>query len=257
MGDNARGLADSAMDFAMKTKNGTADADRLDGTKAAEKIYGLGGDDIIYGGGGDDRIWGGDGNDYISGEGGLDTLFGDDGDDTMSGGKGSDHLVGGDGNDILMGDAGKDVIKGGAGLDRLFANTGNDVMDGGEDSDIYTVMADAPRITDKDGNETYYIELNDKSPSSAWISDITGEDTIIFNDFTLDQLEFKQEGFDLIIRVDGYEEETTISYFFAGKKYRVEEVQVSDGDGGTAEYDLTDIGDGEFPDYTNGDDIWG
>jgi Ca2+-binding RTX toxin-like protein len=237
----------------MKTRKGTTEADTLHGSGVAEKFYGLDGNDIIYGAGGDDRIWGGEGNDVLWGENGRDMMFGDDGDDFLYGGNGGDQLNGDAGNDILAGYAGKDTVKGGAGLDRLFANGGNDVMDGGEDSDSYSVMADAPRITDKDGGETYSIE---GAASSAWISDITGSDTIVFEDFEIDEIELKQDGFDLVIRVAGYAEETTISYFFAGQKYKIEEIEVDDGDGGTTDYDLTDIKDGDLSDYTSGSDIW-
>jgi Ca2+-binding RTX toxin-like protein len=239
----------------MKTKKGTAEDDDLNGSGVAERIYGYDGDDKIHGNGGDDKLWGGNGVDWIYGDNGLDTINGDAGDDFLFGGNGSDHVYGGDGNDILVGGLGKDVMNGGAGQDNLSANTGNDEMNGGAGSDTYTFMTDSPRIMDKDGSETYYVQLSSR-PSSAWISDITGSDEIVFNDLTIDELEFKQNGFDLVIRVAGYEEETTISFFFAGQKYKIEEIEVDDVDGGTTDYDLTDIKDGDLSDYTSGSDIW-
>ncbi|WP_246748620.1 calcium-binding protein [Rhizobium setariae] len=240
----------------MKTTKGTTGHDGLTGTKAADLIHGLEGNDTIKGLGGSDRIWGDDGIDWLYGDGGSDTLFGNAGDDFLFGGAGKDLLDGGDGNDILVGDAGNDTIKGGEGNDRLFANTGNDTLNGGNGNDYYSVMADAPKITDKSGAERYEIAFNDLRPSSAWISDVGGLDEIVFKGFELGQLEFMQSGLDLVIRVEGFKQETTLSYFFAEAKYQVEQLEVSNGKGGLKEYDLTEIEDGEFMDFTSGDTIW-
>jgi Ca2+-binding RTX toxin-like protein len=94
----------------------------------------------------------------------------------LSGGSGNDILVGGEGSDTITGDAGNDSLYGGAGNDAYEFSTG-----GGQDI----------------------------------ISDESGDDILKINSHvTKDQLEFTQDGADLIIGIKGTLDTVTIKNWF-------------------------------------------
>jgi hypothetical protein len=103
------------------------------------------------------------------------------------------------------------------------AMLGNDQMDGGKGNDIYRMGMDKARATDKSGNDEYHIEntLAD-GDGSAFIFDRTGKDTLVFDDFVKDDLIFTREGFDLLIEIDGFRGETTLSGFYLNRNNRIE-----------------------------------
>ena len=261
----------------MKTRKGTESDDVIEGSKAAEKIYGLGGNDAITGGGGDDKIWcgnnvgsendqwdkadGGAGSDLIYGEDGIDFLHGGAGADRLFGGNDDDFLFGDGGKDALHGDAGDDIIIGGIGKDMLYgglgndsldAISGNDVMDGGEGNDLYFTGEGKVNTIDKSGSDKYFILEPD---AFASITDRTGKDTLVFNNFVKDDLMFTRQGFDLLIEIDGFRGETTLSGFYLNKNNRIETLMdSSDNDKG---YDLSVLKMLKFDSAdVNGEDLW-
>lgn len=246
---------------------GGAGNDRLSGGSGADQLYGNSGDDILYGDSGDDRLRGGDGSDRLMGGTGADRLWGDAGDDFLFGESGADILSGGDGNDILGGGTGTDDLRGGAGNDTYFNQTGNDTMYDTAGDDIFHIQGNRarPEITDKTGSDHYIVE---NPASRGWIFDLGGaNDEIEFHKYVgssestlakLSELDFVRDGSDLLVRVDGHKEYTTLSYFFEGSKYRIEDLVVGTGKSvdGTKEYDLRDLSKLELEKWTSGDDLW-
>lgn len=55
------------------TKEGTAEADRIQGTTGSDVVFGFEGDDVLRGKAGDDRLVGGRGDDLLKGGAGRDT----------------------------------------------------------------------------------------------------------------------------------------------------------------------------------------
>jgi hemolysin A len=244
----------------MKTKRGTAGIDDLNGTRLADQILGLDGADIISGKGGNDKLRGGEGSDEIRGGGGGDKLFGDGDDDFLFGDSGSDVISGGDGNDIIIGGSGNDILKGGDGNDRLFSNTGNDRMNGGEGDDYYEIGRGTVETIDDFGNDEYKITAD----SSVKIDDQDGVDKLRFADteksltITMNFLMFQRSGDDLVITVDGYKGETTITFFYAEENYRIERIYDEDPDHATG-YNLEiknilNLSNGDEP--IRGIDLW-
>lgn len=211
----------------MNKKRGTAGIDELNGTRRADQILGLDGDDFILGKAGNDKLFGGDGADEIRGGSGSDKIFGDGDDDFLFGDNGNDAITGGDGNDIIVGGAGNDVLRGGKGDDRLFSNTGDDRMNGGEGDDYYEIGRGTVATVDDFGNDEYKITAD----SSVKIDDRDGNDKLRFVDteksltITLHELMFQRSGDDLVITVEGYKGQTTITFFYAEEEtYRIERI---------------------------------
>ncbi|MDB5526333.1 MAG: hypothetical protein JWM58_4096 [Rhizobium sp.] len=261
----------------MKTRRGTENDDTIVGGGGPERILGLGGNDTITGGGGDDKIWcgdngvvglgmwdhadggagndllyGEDGSDYLAGGTGVDRIFGGNDNDFLFGGNGNDSIYGDAGDDIIGGDKGKDSLFGGVGNDRLMAIFGNDVMVGGKGDDIYLLGRDRAHTTDKSGNDEYHIENGD---AFGFISDKTGKDTLVFDDFVTDDLVFTRHLNDLIVSIDGFRGETMLSNFFLNKNNRIETlIDNSDHEGG---FDLSVLKMLKYDqDTVNGEDLW-
>ncbi len=130
-----------------------------------------------------------------------------------SGTTGNDTVLGGDGADTLDGLAGNDILQGGLGNDNLVGGAGTDTLVGGA------------------GNDSY------------WMALVSGSDTIQENDATagntdvarfdvgiaIDQLWFTQAGNNLEVSVIGTGDKFTISNWYLGSQYHVEQFQTSDG----------------------------
>lgn len=125
------------------------------------------------------------------GEAGSDRLFGQNGSDNLDGGEGRDWLFGGNGDDTLRGGAGdSDYLSGDAGSDTyLFAaGFGVDTLDN-EDADSASI------------------------------------DRAIFEEASIEELWFSQEGDHLQITVAGTSDQVTISHWFAGDDFQLDEIQ--------------------------------
>ncbi|MEF9387617.1 calcium-binding protein [Ralstonia solanacearum species complex bacterium KE056] len=180
------------------------------------------GNDNLYGYASDDVLNGLDGNDTIRGYGGNDTLRGDAGADTLSGGDGNDSIDGGADNDYLYGEAGDDALQGGSGNDTLYGGNGNDTLEGGSGNDY---------LTGEGGSDTYVF-------NSGWGQDTIGNydastrrsDVIAFGDgIATDQLWFRRVNADLEVSVIGSSDKTTISNWYSGSAYHVDQFTTAAG----------------------------
>ena len=180
------------------------------------------GNDALYGYATDDTLNGLAGNDRIYGYGGNDTLHGGAGDDVLYGGYGDDILDGGTQNDVLVGEEGADALRGGEGNDSLYGGAGNDVLDGGAGND---------RLEGGSGNDTYLFGRGDGADRLYDYDSRAGNvDVLKFgDDIKADQLWFRRVNSDLEISVVGSTDKTTISNWYSGSAYRVEQFATADG----------------------------
>ncbi len=159
--------------------------------------------DCLLGDAGDNVINGLGGNDRLLGNGGNDTLDGGAGDDSLEGNAGDDHLDGGVGNDLLQGGVGNDTLDGGAGTDYLYGGIGNDVYKFGVGS----------------GNDTIYED--DATAGNL--------DTIEFSAGVMPEgVSVRRSGDNLYLSIIGTNDLLTVSNFFSGEQYQVEQVTFAD-----------------------------
>jgi Ca2+-binding RTX toxin-like protein len=185
---------------------GTAGNDTLTGYALADTLDGGDGNDYIYGNAGDDALMGGNGSDYLTGDDGVDTLQGGAGADTLYGGAGNDALQGGADNDSLNGDAGNDTLDGGAGNDNLWGDAGADTYLFGQGS----------------GQDTIYNYDSDALGVNA--------DTLKLGaGISADQLWFRQVSGSLEVSVIGTNDKFTVSNWYSGNAYHVDQFKTSDG----------------------------
>ena len=153
---------------------------------------------------GTNRIYGLDGNDYLYGGALADTLDGGIGDDNLRGNAGADNLLGGAGNDTLSGNADADTLDGGI---------GNDVLKGGAGNDTYkfAVGSGVDRISDYD--------------TTAGNTDVV----TIGAGVAANQMWFRRVGSDLEVSIIGGPDKSTISDWYSGSAYHVEQFKTSDG----------------------------
>jgi VCBS repeat-containing protein len=221
---DAETLGIGRMNRSLDTFDGGAGTDTLLGTagddaiilddgsqriKSIEVIDAGAGDDIVdltsdrYSLG-DITVYGGDGNDVIWSSSGNDTLYGGNGNDELDGGLGADKMVGGAGNDTLIGQDGNDTLDGGA---------GNDVIRGGTGNDTYLLGRGY-------GNDT--IQENDNTKGNT---DVAQFDVGV----AANQLWFRKVSSNLEIRIIGTGDKLTISDWYEGSQYHVEQFKTSDG----------------------------
>ncbi|WP_331351723.1 calcium-binding protein [Cellvibrio sp. UBA7671] len=181
---------------------GATDANNtLNGTDQKNLINGLGGIDYLIGHGGDDTLLGGLGNDLLYGGADNDQLDGGDGNDALNGEVGNDVLEGGLGDDTLDGGAGSDILKGGLGKDSLNGNYG----------------ADTYLFNLGDGQDT----VSDYDPTAGI------KDRVVFGaGITRDNISFARSGDSLVMSI-GNADQLTISSYFSGNIYKVEEVEIA------------------------------
>ena len=195
------------------TLYGRAGNDTLDGGAGVDRLYGENGDDLLKGGAQNDHLDGGAGNDTLQGQEGDDTLYGQAGNDTLDGGTGSDYLEGGAGNDILQGQEGNDRLYGQAGNDTLDGGAGNDLLDGGMGNDTYLMG----RGLGADSVQNY-----DATTANT--------DVLQFLDgISADQLWFSHVGNNLEVSIIGTSDKATVTNWYSGSQYHVEQFKTSDG----------------------------
>jgi trimeric autotransporter adhesin len=147
---------------------------------------------------------GNDLNNTITGNTAANTLEGMGGNDSLSGGDSNDMLLGGDGTDTLTGGAGDDVLDGGAGADAL---------NGGMGSDLYKFGR---------GYGLDKISENDLTPGNT--------DTLQFlAGVSADQILFKKVGNNLELGIVGTVDKLTVSNWYLGSQYHVEQFKTADG----------------------------
>ena len=167
-------------------------------------IVGTPGDDTLKGSAGADTLLGDAGNDTLKGLEGDDELHGDDGQDTLRAGEGADKLFGGADGDALYGDAGDDVLDGGAGNDTLQGGLGNDTY-------LFGRGDGQDRITENDNTAGNTDMLQFAAGVAA------------------DQLWFRRVGSNLEVSIIGTDDKSTISNWYSGNSYHVEQFKTADG----------------------------
>ena len=223
-------LADQPIQIdAFGTTRGTNDDDLFSGSDLA--------DDIFYGGAGNDTLEGLDGDDLLVGGSGADILDGGAGSVDVSSYESSatgvnvdlerstgqqngdaegdiltniEGLVGSAYDDELRGDDSANFLRGGRGNDRLIGDNGNDVLiaDGGDDfligdrgEDTLIATADSPTLRGGRGNDTYRISGTVNQAEILEKSEVA-TNRLVFADTTYDEIEFSQNGNDLVASVD-------------------------------------------------------
>ncbi|WP_162559093.1 cadherin domain-containing protein [Sphingorhabdus sp. EL138] len=209
-GDQLTGIENALGSHYADTITGNADDNILKGNRGDDTLTGLTGADVLVGDDGDDTLDGGVGE---------DNLDGGDGNDLIKGGADKDVLAGGEGNDILLGDDGvgaDDQLIGGAGVDRLDGGAGNDVLLGGDGDDSSSILISAGAgsqttlaagLYGGDGDDILDGGAGDDTLDGGLGADqylfgrnsgndtvITGggNDELVFNDITSDQLWFSE-----------------------------------------------------------------
>jgi Ca2+-binding RTX toxin-like protein len=116
-------------------------------------------------------------------------------------------------DNLLVGNAENNVLTGGGGNDTLDGRAGNDTLIGGSGSDRYLVGRGAGRDT---------VEENDATPGNT--------DVVLFGpDVRSDQLWFRKHGNDLDVSIVGGDDLLTVSNWYKGGQYHVEQFRTADG----------------------------
>lgn len=131
----------------------------------------------------DDSIIGGNASQFTK-----NYYNGGNGNDTIVGGDREDSILGGNGNDLLKGGADRDTIWGGYGDDTIYGDGGSDLLYGeyGENTFHFTTVANP--------TDDLHLQNHDTIVSGK------GTDILKFDDVESSQLEFFQNGNDLIIK---------------------------------------------------------
>ena len=205
----------------------TAGDDVVQGSGYAEKVELQAGDDVVHAGSGNDEVHGGLGDDTLHGQDGNDQLFGDQGNDTLTvSGRGSNSLDGGEGDDTLTVSNNTDyryqrdvlsharnTLAGGKGNDRLVGHAG----------------AETYLFNRGDGQDTirdYDHRIN--SSSEGW----NKTDRIVLGEgIRLEELSLRRDGNHMVLVIGGLEsgDSITIENAYTDKRYRIEEVVLSEG----------------------------
>jgi Ca2+-binding RTX toxin-like protein len=196
-----------------------------------------------------DILEGGAGNDFLNGLAGADLMIGHQGDDTYTvdtardvvtelASEGLDTInssitytlpthvenlvltgsanrngTGNASDNTLVGNTGRNTLRGAEGDDTLSGGPGKDVLIGGTGNDTYLMTR---------GSGSDKIKESDATAGNT--------DVALFGpDITSDQLWFQHRGRDLQVTVIGTSDKFTISNWFAGNQYHVEQFKTSDG----------------------------
>uniref|UniRef100_UPI00398C12D3 calcium-binding protein n=1 Tax=Polaromonas sp. YR568 TaxID=1855301 RepID=UPI00398C12D3 len=247
--------------------DGNAGDDQLFGAGGQDTLRGRAGNDTLEGGDGDDALYGYDDDDKLSGQNdndtlwggaGKDLLYGNDGNDTLYGETGNDTLEGGAGNDQLDGDIGDDLLYGGLDQDTLRGMAGNDTLEGGDGDDALYGYDNDDKLSGQNNNDTLWggagKDTLDGGAGNDTLIGETGSDTYIFrrgggvdtiqeNDATAgntdvlqflsgvdaNQLWLRKAGNDLEVSVIGTADKVTVSSWYLGAAYHVEQIKSGDG----------------------------
>jgi Ca2+-binding RTX toxin-like protein len=153
---------------------------------------------------------------------GTDVFLGNASANQVNGGAGNDVLDGGAGNDYLYGGDGDDVVRGGADSDTLYGDNGNDTLDGGAGNDtLYGGI----------GSDTYLFGRGSGADMVSDVDSTAGNTDVlsIGSGVTADQLWFRRVGADLEVSIIGAGDKTTISGWYSGSAYHVEQFKTADG----------------------------
>ena len=195
-------------------------SDRLDGGAGADTLIGGTGDDMYYVDHTSDSVveLSGQGFDTVKSSV-SHTLAGNVENLVLTGsaiaGTGNDLanlIIGNAGNNILDGGSSTDSLRGGAGADTLIGGLGNDLLEGSVGNDTY-------RFSRGHGQDTIW-----ESDATVGNQDIMSFDSSVAHD----QLWFKKTGNHLEVSVIGTTDKITVSNWYAGNQWHVEQVAASD-----------------------------
>lgn len=130
---------------------------------------------------------------------------------TINGTDGDDYLIGTEKNDVINAGAGNDMISAGDGDDILIGGTGDDYLDGGAGADRYIFGANH-------GQDTV-MEWDNKSNEI---------NSLIFTDYSSQELWFRQEDDSLVINHIGTNDQVKIENWFADKSFQHYNVNTAD-----------------------------
>ncbi len=131
-------------------------------------------------------------------------------------------FAGTDGADIIKGTVGADAIAGGGGADTLSGDGGNDVLDGGAGNDALTGGAGNDNYVFRRG---YGVDTVNESDTTAGNADLLS----FGSDVVADQLWFRRSGSNLEVSIIGTDDKVSISNWYSGSTYQVEQFRTSDG----------------------------
>lgn len=225
-------------------------------------------DNVLHGNDGNNGLNGGEGNDNLYGHAGNDILDGESGADYMAGGEGNDiyyvdstcdriiectgegtdtvyssvdyaaghnienltllndddlNLIGNGLDNVLHGNGGNNILLGGDGGDRIFGHDGNDFINGGSGNDL---------LDGGFGFDTYLFDcgtgcdtIQDYDPSES------SSDRIVFGSgIGACDLELSRSGCDLVIGLKNSDNALTVSQWFEGSEYQIEEFRFNGGE---------------------------
>ncbi|MDP2015592.1 calcium-binding protein [Hydrogenophaga sp.] len=213
--------------------NGTGNAsdNHLVGNSGNNSLIGNAGNDTLDGGVGTDTMRGGTGDDTYFVERAADVVTenANEGSDsvrstvTLTLGANVEHLmllgtaaIHGTGNTLnnqLTGNSGANSLSGGAGNDTLQGMAGNDTLIGGA------------------GNDTYLLGRGDSGDTVQENDSTSGNTDILrfLEDVSVEQLWFQRVSNNLEVSIIGTGDKATITSWYSGSQYQLEQFQVSDG----------------------------
>ncbi|WP_411877746.1 cadherin-like domain-containing protein [Polaromonas sp. YR568] len=195
--------------------------DYLKGNEGNDWLFGGDGKDTLYGTLGNDMLYGGNGDDFLSDESGENKLYGDAGNDTLIGGSGNDELNGGGDNDTIYGGNGNDLLRGDSGNDLLYGGAGDDTLAGGAGSDTYTLYrtegSDVVQEEDATAGSIDTLVMGNAKFNELWFNRVDKAGNVNFL------------GSDLQISIMGTTDKVTLSNWYLGSQYHVEQFKSGDG----------------------------
>ncbi len=191
-----------------------------------ETSAGFIGDDDLIGTERNDYLDGDAGNDRLSGSGGDDRLFGGFGNDVISGGTGYDELAGGQGDDSYLFElgGGQDVIFNYVPASSSHAGGGaQDVimLNGGYSSDQYVGLD----LQGYSGVRVDYVY----DTGSGYQAVVESDNLVLGAGINPADVEFEQEGDDLLLSVVDAVDQIRIKNWFLGNAYQLDGIEFANG----------------------------
>lgn len=149
----------------------------------------------------------------------------------LTGGDGNDQRIGFPVSDLLSGGLGNDILHGGRGNDTLLGGQGNDMLYGGGDDDLLQGGAGDDVLQGDAGSDTYLFGRgDDRDLISNYDAGVGSVDTLLFGEnIPVEALWFRQNGNDLEVSVVGGSERVTVSSWYSGSAYHLDQFKSADG----------------------------
>ncbi|WP_165677577.1 calcium-binding protein [Metapseudomonas otitidis] len=149
----------------------------------------------------------------------------------LTGGDGNDERIGFPVSDLLSGGQGNDSLYGGWGNDTLLGGQGNDMLYGGGDDDLLQGGAGDDVLRGDAGSDTYLFGRGDgRDLISNYDAGVGSVDTLLFGEnIPVEALWFRQNGNGLEVSVVGGSEQVTVSSWYSGSAYHLDQFKSADG----------------------------